>query len=134
LPRKPQRKAHAAENDRGIAPPADARIGRRLSPNLRAMEVDMATKRTTMYSTGGKKLYAVRAADGTFKDIQTYKRAHTADMARKSKPEKAAALKKAAKKKPAKKAARKAAVKKVAKKAVKKSAKKSAAKKAARRK
>jgi hypothetical protein len=31
----------------------------------------MAIKRTTMYSTGGKKLYAVRAADGTFKDIQT---------------------------------------------------------------
>ena len=88
------------------------------------------TKRTTMYSTGGKKLYAVRAADGTFKDIQTYKRAHTADMARKSKPEKAAALKQAAKKKPAKKAA-----KKVAKKAVKKTAaKKSVAKKAARRK
>jgi len=92
------------------------------------------TKRTTMYSTGGKKLYAVRAADGTFKDIQTYKRAHTADMARKSKPEKATALKKAAKKKPAKKAAKKAAVKKVAKKAVKKTAKKSAAKKAAHRK
>jgi len=89
------------------------------------MEVDMATKRTTMYSTGGKKLYAVRAADGTFKDIQTYKRAHTADMARKSKPEKAAALKKAAKKKPAKKAAKKAA---------KKTVKKTAAKKAARRK
>jgi len=85
----------------------------------------MATKRTTMYSTGGKKLYAVRAADGTFKDIQTYKRAHTADMARKSKPEKAAALKKAAKKKPAKKAAKKAA---------KKTVKKTAAKKAARRK
>ena len=84
------------------------------------------SKRTTMYSTGGKKLYAVRAADGTFKDIQTYKRAHGADIKRKSQAEKAAAKKAAAKKaKPAKKAAKKAA---------KKTTRKTAAKKAARRK
>ena len=44
----------------------------------------MAIRRTTMYSNAGKKLYAVRAADGTFKDIQTYERAHRADMAHKS--------------------------------------------------
>lgn len=72
-------------------------------------------RRTTMYSTRGKKLYAVRNADGTFKDIQTYERAHRADMAHKSKAEKVAARKKAAKKKPAKKAAKKA-VKKTARK------------------
>lgn len=47
-------------------------------------------KRTTMYSSKGKKLYAVRKADGTFKDIQTYKRAHTMDMKRHSKAEEAA--------------------------------------------
>lgn len=82
-------------------------------------------RRTTMYSTGGKKLYAVRNADGTFKDIQTYERAHRADMAHTSKAEKtAAARKKAAKKKPAKKAAKKAA-----RKAVKKTARKTARKK-----
>ena len=76
------------------------------------------SKRTTMYSTGGKKLYAVRAADGTFKDIQTYKRAHGADIKRKSAAEKTAAAKKAAKKaKPAKKAAKKTARKATAKKA-----------------
>jgi hypothetical protein len=69
-------------------------------------------KRTTMYSTKGTKLYAVRNADGTFKDIQTYKRAHKADMAHKSKAEKTAAAKKAAKKPVAKKAAKKAASKK----------------------
>ena len=69
-------------------------------------------KRTTMYSSAGTKLYAVRAADGTFKDIQTYKRAHKADMAHKSKAEKTAAAKKAAKKPVAKKAAKKAASKK----------------------
>ena len=60
----------------------------------------MATKRTTMYSRGGKKLYAVRNADGSFKDIQSYARAHRMDMARKSKDELAgAAKKKTAKKK-----------------------------------
>jgi hypothetical protein len=36
-------------------------------------------------------LYAVRDASGKFKDIQTYERAHRADLARKSKAEKTAA-------------------------------------------
>jgi hypothetical protein len=40
----------------------------------------MATKRTTHRSTTGKKLYAVRDAQGRFKDIQTYERAHGADL------------------------------------------------------
>ena len=48
----------------------------------------MATKRTTHRSSTGKKLYAVRNADGTFKDIQTYERAHRADLAKKSTAEK----------------------------------------------
>ena len=61
----------------------------------------MATKRTTLRSSKGTKLYAVRNADGTFKDIQSYKRAHTLDMKRTSKAE--AAKKKATKKKAAKK-------------------------------
>jgi hypothetical protein len=49
----------------------------------------MATKarRTTHRSSTGKKLYAVRDAHGRFKDIQTYKRAHSADLKRKSKAE-----------------------------------------------
>ena len=50
----------------------------------------MATRRTTMKSRSGTKLYAVRDDDGKFKDIQTYKRAHTADMRHKSKAEKEA--------------------------------------------
>ncbi len=49
------------------------------------------SRRTTMYSSKGKKLYAVRTADGKFKDIQTYKRAHTMDMKRKAKAETAPA-------------------------------------------
>jgi hypothetical protein len=99
----------------------------------------MAMRRTTMYSGAGKKLYAVRAADGTFKDIQTYERAHRADMAHKSAAEKktAAVRKAAVKKAPARKAAKKAVVKKAAVKkapAKKRPAKKRPAKKAARRK
>jgi len=53
-------------------------------------------KRTTHRSTAGKKLYAVRDKQGKFKDIQTYERAHGADIKRKSKAETA---KKTAKKK-----------------------------------
>ena len=61
----------------------------------------MATKkarRTTHRSSAGKKLYAVRDAKGRFKDIQTYERAHRADLASRTKGEKVAARKRAAKK------------------------------------
>ena len=37
-------------------------------------------KRTTHRSSKGTKLYAVRDKRGKFKDIQTYKRAHRADL------------------------------------------------------
>jgi len=57
----------------------------------------MPRKRTTHRSKSGKKLYAVRDAKGRFVDIQTYKRAHTADMRKKSKAEKDAASKKKSK-------------------------------------
>ena len=44
--------------------------------------------RTTHRSSTGKKLYAVRDKNGRFKDIQSYERAHRADLAKKSKAEK----------------------------------------------
>jgi PhnB protein len=44
-------------------------------------------KRTTHRSKSGKKLYAKRDKGGKFKDIQSYKRAHGADVKRKSKAE-----------------------------------------------
>jgi len=50
----------------------------------------MPMRRTTHRSVKGTKLYAVRDAKGRFKDIQTYKHAHAADMRRKSKAEIAA--------------------------------------------
>ncbi len=53
----------------------------------------MPTKRTTMRSSKGTKLYAVRDSKGRFKDIQTYKRAHGMDIKRKSKDELAKAAK-----------------------------------------
>ena len=75
-------------------------------------------RRTTHRSSAGKKLYAVRDASGRFKDIQTYERAHRADLAAKSKAELATAGRKKAKKKVAKKkVAKKVARKKIAKKA-----------------
>ncbi len=47
-------------------------------------------RRTTHRSSKGKKLYAVRTVSGRFKDIQTYERAHRADLAKTSKAEKPA--------------------------------------------
>src|SRR5262245_63666195 len=54
---------------------------------------DQMAKRTTHRSSSGKKLYAVRDASGKFKDIQTYERAHRADLRKTSKGEKTAAKK-----------------------------------------
>lgn len=45
-------------------------------------------KRTTHRSSSGTKLYAVRDKKGRFVDIQTYKRAHGADLKKKSTKEK----------------------------------------------
>jgi hypothetical protein len=61
-------------------------------------------RRTTHRSKAGKKLYAVRDSLGRFRDIQTYERAHRADLAQTS----AAEVK-------AKKTAKKSAKKKIAK-------------------
>jgi hypothetical protein len=67
-------------------------------------------RRTTHRSSKGKKLYAVRDSGGRFKDIQTYERAHRADLARTAGGE-TAKRKKKGKKKAAKKARRKASAK-----------------------
>lgn len=74
-------------------------------------------KRTTLRSSTGTKLYAVRNADGSFKDIQTYKRAHAADMRSTSKAEAAAGAKKKTGKKAVRKAAKKSGKKSVNKRA-----------------
>ncbi len=58
----------------------------------------MPTKRTVIRSSRGKKLYAVRDSKGRFKDIQSYKKAHSMDIKRKSKAELAKAKAKRTKK------------------------------------
>jgi hypothetical protein len=63
-------------------------------------------RRTTHRSSKGKKLYAVRDKEGRFKDIQTYERAHRADLARTSKAEAPKRKKKAARKKARRKVTR----------------------------
>ncbi len=69
-------------------------------------------KRTVLYSSAGKKLYAKRDAGGKFRDIQSYQRAHAADLKRTAKGE--ATREAVAAKAPAKAAAPKAAPKKKA--------------------
>lgn len=86
--------------------------------------------RTTHRSSKGTKLYAVRDAEGQFRDIQTYKRAHAMDIKRTSKAKLEADEKAAAKKKTARTPAKKTAAKsttKVAKSATRKAAPKRAA-------
>ena len=68
-------------------------------------------RRTTHRSSTGKKLYAVRDAHGRFKDIQTYERAHGADIKRSSRAEAQAKAKKKVAKKRTKKTARRRAAK-----------------------
>jgi hypothetical protein len=80
-------------------------------------------KRTVMYSSAGKKLYAVRDEKGEFTDIQTYQRAQSADMRKKSKAELKTASKKKKTTKKAKPAKKKKAVAKTTKKKRKESAK-----------
>src|SRR4029453_8485255 len=55
-----------------------------LHPRRRSMA---KARRTTHRSKKGTKLYAVRDRKGRFKDIQTYERAHGADIRRRSKAE-----------------------------------------------
>lgn len=62
------------------------------------MAAKKKASRTTHRSSKGKKLYAVRDSKGRIQDMQTYKRAHGADVKRKSKTEKVAAAKPAKKK------------------------------------
>jgi hypothetical protein len=83
-------------------------------------------RRTVLRSSKGKKLYAVRNDDGSFKDIQSYARAHAADLRTTSKAEATTAKKAGKKKATKKKVAKKSATRKT-------TAKKSTRKKTARK-
>jgi hypothetical protein len=60
------------------------------APAKKKAKAKKKARRTTLYSSKGKKLYAVRDSGGKFKDIQTYQRAHSADIKRSSAAEEAA--------------------------------------------
>lgn len=47
------------------------------------LQEEVMAKRTIHRTSKGAKLYAVRTKDGSFKDIQTYKRVHGADLKKK---------------------------------------------------
>jgi len=85
-------------DDTGAHHPDTSACDNRLSPREWLTGGAMA-RRTTHRSVAGRKLYAVRDSSGRFKDIQTYERAHRADLARTSKKEKAARARGASKKK-----------------------------------
>jgi hypothetical protein len=59
-------------------------------------------RRTVLYSSKGKKLYAVRDKTGKFKDIQSYARAHAADIRASAKAETSAKSKSAVRSRAAK--------------------------------
>ncbi len=68
---------------------AKKKTGKKKGAKKAAKKTKKKARRTTHRSGTGKKLYAVRKADGTFKDIQTYQRAHAADLRQTSAAEKA---------------------------------------------
>ena len=80
---------------------AEARRAAVAAPPGHTRDFSMAAKkkarRTTHRSSKGTKLYAKRDAKGRITDIQTYKRAHGADLKRKAKAEKPAKRKAKAK-------------------------------------
>lgn len=93
MAKKAKKKAKKASKKKGSKKAAKKATKKSTAPKA-AKKTKKKTKkkarRTTMYSSKGKKLYAVRDAEGQFKDIQTYQRAHSADMARTSAAEAAA--------------------------------------------
>lgn len=85
MAKKARKKAKKASKKKG----GKKKAAKKTSKKKGARKAKKKSRRTTLYSSKGKKLYAVRAADGTFKDIQTYQRAHSMDMARSSAAEEA---------------------------------------------
>ena len=60
------------------------KIGKKTAKKGATKASKKKARRTVMYSSKGKKLYAKRKADGTFSDIQQYSRAHAMDIKRES--------------------------------------------------
>ncbi len=63
---------------------ASKKVSKKATKKTTKKSAKKKARRTVMYSSKGKKLYAVRSASGQFKDIQQYSRAHAADIRRNS--------------------------------------------------
>jgi hypothetical protein len=75
---KKARKAKA----KGRKSKAKAKSAKKSAKSAKKAKKKKKGRRTVMYSSGGKKLYAKRDASGKFKDIQSYQRAHSMDIKR----------------------------------------------------
>lgn len=84
MAKKAKKKAAKKVLKKKPAKKAVKKAGKKVAKKAAKKTAKKKGKRTTLYSSKGKKLYAVRNADGSFKDIQTYKRAHSADIRQKS--------------------------------------------------
>jgi hypothetical protein len=86
--KRPAKKAAKKSSKKSAKKPARKKMSMKASS--RKSPAKKKARRTTHRSSSGKKLYAVRSAGGQFKDIQTYERAHGADIQRDSASERAA--------------------------------------------
>jgi phosphoribosyl-AMP cyclohydrolase len=67
-----------------VTPMAKKKTKKKSSKKTAKKKTKKKARRTVMYSSKGKKLYAKRDASGKFKDIQQYSRAHAMDIKRKA--------------------------------------------------
>jgi len=81
--KKAKKKASKKRVIRKVAKKGKKKTARK-GAKKKAAKKKKKARRTVMYSSAGKKLYAKRAADGSFKDIQSYQRAHSMDIKRQS--------------------------------------------------
>lgn len=56
------------------------KVGKKKIAKKAGAKTRKKARRTVLYSSKGKKQYAVRDASGQFKDIQSYATAHAADI------------------------------------------------------
>lgn len=75
MAKKAKKKAKKASKKKSTKKAGVKKVGKKKAAKKK-------TRRTTMYSSKGKKLYAVRDGDGKFKDIQQYSKAHAMDIKR----------------------------------------------------
>lgn len=87
MAKKAKKKAKKKASKKSAVKKAGTKPAKKAAKKTAKKAAKKKARRTTMYSSKGTKLYAKRDAGGKFKDIQTYQRAHSMDMARRAKAE-----------------------------------------------